>query len=164
MSETAEHHDDHHPPKYYVKIWVILLVLLTVSIVGPMFGIKWLTLITAFGIALVKAGMVCAYFMHLNIERKVAWYILCATLLLLLVFFTGVAPDVMKPSGTNWQSLYHEPTEEESMVHHGDEHAEDAHHGDEDTHHGDEDAKHDDGHDEHSEDEHHEADSHDEGH
>ena len=73
MSETAEHHDDHHPPKYYVKIWVILLVLLTVSIVGPMFGIKWLTLITAFGIALVKAGMVCAYFMHLNIERKVAW-------------------------------------------------------------------------------------------
>jgi caa(3)-type oxidase subunit IV len=129
MSETAEHHDDHHPPKYYVKIWALLLVLLGVSILGPMIGIKWLTLITAFGIALVKAGMVCAYFMHLNIEKKVAWYILCATLLLLLVFFTGVAPDVMKPSGTNWRNLYHEPTAEESKVHHGDAHgADDAAH------------------------------------
>ena len=138
MSDTAEHHDDHHPPKYYVKIWIILLVLLAISIVGPLAEIKWLTLITAFGIALVKGGMVCAYFMHLNIEKKVAWYILCATLLLLLVFFTGVAPDVMKPSGTNWESLYQEPTEEETQVHHGDD-----------------DGAHDEGHD---------ADSHDAGH
>jgi len=128
MSESAEHHD--HAPGRYIKIWAILLVLLFVSIVGPTLGIKWLTLITAFGIALVKAGMVCAYFMHLNIEKKVAWYLLTATLLLLLVFFTGVAPDVMKPEGQNWQSLYHEPTEEESAVHHndhGDEHAEESH-------------------------------------
>ena len=123
MSETAEHHDDHSPGRY-VKIWVILLVLLAVSIVGPLAGIKWLTLITAFGIAVVKAGMVCAYFMHLNIEKKIAWYLLTATLLLLLVFFTGVAPDVMKPSGTNWEQLYHEPTEAESAVHH-DDHGED---------------------------------------
>ena len=106
MSDSAEHHD--HSPGRYIKIWAILLVLLGVSILGPLVGIKWLTLITAFGIALVKAGMVCAYFMHLNIEKKVAWYILTATLLLLLVFFTGVAPDVMKPSGQNWESLYHE--------------------------------------------------------
>jgi caa(3)-type oxidase subunit IV len=121
MSDTAEHHD--HSPKKYIKIWAILLVLLGVSIVGPLAGHKWLTLITAFGIALVKAGIVCAYFMHLNIEKKIAWYLLTATLLLLLIFFTGVAPDVMKPSGQNWKSIYHEPTKEESAVHHGD-HAE----------------------------------------
>ena len=124
MSDSEEHHD--HGPSRYVKIWVILLVLLVVSIVGPMLEIKWLTLITAFGIAIVKAGMVCAYFMHLNIEKKVAWYLLGATLLLLLVFFTGVAPDVMKPEGQNWEQLYVEPTEEESAVHH-DDHAEDSH-------------------------------------
>ena len=128
MSDSAEHHD--HSPARYIKIWAILLVLLCVSIVGPMVGIKWLTLITAFGIALVKAGMVCAYFMHLNIEKKIAWYVLTATLLLLLVFFTGIAPDVMKPSGQNWESLYHEPTAEESAVHHDDhggEHAGETH-------------------------------------
>ena len=129
MSETAEHHE-HHGPGRYVKIWVILLVLLAVSILGPLVGFKWLTLITAFGIAIVKAGMVCAYFMHLNIEKKVAWYLLFATLLLLLVFFTGVAPDVMKTGGTNWESLYIEPTEEEVQVHHddhGDDHSDDGH-------------------------------------
>ena len=126
MSKSAEH-DDHSSGRY-IKIWAILLILLGVSIIGPLIGIKWLTLITAFGIALVKAAMVCAYFMHLNIEKKVAWYLLTATLLLLLVFFTGVAPDVMKPTGQNWRTLYHEPTEEESAVHHpehGDDHDQD---------------------------------------
>ncbi len=116
MSEAAEHHDDHSSGKY-VKIWAILLVLLAVSIIGPTLGIKWLTLITAFGIAIVKAGMVCAYFMHLNIELKYIWYLLLATLLLLLVMFTGFAPDVMKPSGQRWSSTYVEPTEEEIAVH-----------------------------------------------
>lgn len=113
MSDTAENHHDSHSPKYYVKIWGILLVLLVISLVGPELGIKWLTLITAFGIALVKAGMVCAYFMHMNIEKKYVWYILTATLLLLLVMFTGLAPDIMKPTGQNWENLYHEPTAEE---------------------------------------------------
>ena len=130
MSESAEHNHGDHSGKRYVKIWVILLVLLVISFVGPELGIKWVTLVTAFGIAIVKCLMVCAYFMHLNIEKKVAWYLLGATMLLLLVFFTGVAPDVMKPSGQNWESLYHEPTEEESAVHHddhGDDHSDDGH-------------------------------------
>jgi caa(3)-type oxidase subunit IV len=135
MSDTAEHHHDSHPPKYYVKIWGFLLILLVISFVGPELGIKWLTLITAFGIALVKAGMVCAYFMHMNIEKKYVWYILTATLLLLLVMFTGLAPDIMKPTGQNWKNMYHEPTAEEwdeQQAHghddsHGAGHAEDTH-------------------------------------
>ena len=120
MSEAAEHPDDHSSGRY-VKIWVILLVLLAISIIGPTLGIQWLTLITAFGIALVKAGMVCAYFMHLNIELKYIWYMLFATLLLLLVLFTGFAPDVMKPDGQRWFSNYVEPSEEEIAVHHPEE-------------------------------------------
>lgn len=130
MSEAAEHQEHHeaHGAGRYVKIWIILLVLLGVSVIGPLAEIKWLTLITAFGIALVKAGMVCAYFMHLNIEKKLAWYILFATLLLLLVFFTGIAPDVMKPEGQNWESLYVEPTQADVEGHgYGDGHAEKAH-------------------------------------
>ncbi|QXD24520.1 cytochrome C oxidase subunit IV family protein [Opitutia bacterium ISCC 51] len=118
MSEAVEDHS--HSSSKYIKIWGILLVLLVISFVGPELGIKWLTLITAFGIAIVKAFMVCAYFMHMNIEKNYIWYLISATLLLLLVFFAGVAPDVMKPSGQNWEQLYHEPTYEESQVHHGD--------------------------------------------
>ena len=40
---TEEH--THHPN--YVKIWAVLLVLLIVSVIGPMFGIRVVTLITA---------------------------------------------------------------------------------------------------------------------
>ena len=56
MSEHA------HPN--YVKIWAILLGLLAVSVAGPFLGIWWVTLITAFGVALVKAYLVSANFMR----------------------------------------------------------------------------------------------------
>ena len=57
--------------QHYVKIWGILLVLLVISICGPMLEIKVVTLITAFGIAIVKAWVVASYFMHLNIEKNI---------------------------------------------------------------------------------------------
>ena len=60
-----------HAHPNYVKIWALLLVLLVVSIIGPELGIPWLTLVTAFGIALVKTYYVAAYFMHLNFEKKI---------------------------------------------------------------------------------------------
>lgn len=93
-----------HSPANYVKIWGILLVLLIVSIVGPMFEIKWLTLITAFGIAIVKATIVAAYFMHLNVEKRFIWYMLITMLLLIFLFFIGVSSDILKPDGNNWKN------------------------------------------------------------
>ncbi len=90
----------HHPN--YVKIWGILLVLLAVSIAGPTLEIKAVTLITAFGIAIVKAYLVAKNFMHLNIEPRYAVYLLCTVLVFMLLFFAGAAPDVMKHEGTNW--------------------------------------------------------------
>jgi len=96
MSEHAEHHVN------YVKVWVILLCLLVVSILGPMIGIQAITLITAFGIAIVKAYLVAKNFMHLNIEPRYAVYLLTTVLVFMLLFFAGTAPDVMKHEGTNW--------------------------------------------------------------
>lgn len=101
-STHGEGHDHEHSPMQYVKIYVILLVLFAISVAGPMLEIRVLTLITAFGIAIVKALMVAAYFMHLNIEKKFVWYMLFGMLLLVGVFFTGVATDIMKPYGRNW--------------------------------------------------------------
>ena len=49
---VATAHAHEHPN--YIKIWGILLALLCVSIAGPMLGIKVVTLITAFGIAIVR--------------------------------------------------------------------------------------------------------------
>jgi caa(3)-type oxidase subunit IV len=96
MSEHAEHEVN------YVKIWMILLALLVVSILGPFLGIKVVTLITAFGIAIVKAYLVAKNFMHLNIEPRYVVYLLLTMLVFMLLLFAGVAPDVMKHEGTNW--------------------------------------------------------------
>jgi len=97
MSEHVE-----HAPTNYVKIWGILLVLLVISIAGPFLEIQVVTLITAFGIAIVKAYLVAKNFMHLNVEPRYAVYLLVTMLMLMLLFFAGTAPDVMKDSGSNW--------------------------------------------------------------
>ncbi len=96
MSEDA--HD-----RKYVKIWMILVGLLGVSIVGPLFEIQVVTLITAFGVAVVKAFMVAKHFMHLTVQPRYVIYITSVCLVLMVVFWAGVAPDVYKWEGTNWE-------------------------------------------------------------
>ena len=100
MSEHA------HPN--YVKIWAILLGLLAVSVAGPFVGIWWVTLVTAFGVAFVKAYLVCANFMHLNVERRYINYLLVTSLVFVLLFFAGTAPDVMNYDGDNWTKTFDE--------------------------------------------------------
>jgi caa(3)-type oxidase subunit IV len=99
MSEQPEHSE--HETNY-VKIWAILLCLLVVSILGPFLEIKIVTLLTAFGIAIVQAYLVAKNFMHLNIEPRYAVYLLTTMLVFVLLFFAGTAPDVMKHEGANW--------------------------------------------------------------
>jgi caa(3)-type oxidase subunit IV len=100
--DHAEHHV--HPPSYYVKIWGVLMVLLVISIIGPEIGIKWVTLTTAFGIAVVKAYLVASKFMHLNIEKRYASFLIITAILLMGIFFFGVAGDVMNHDGQRWEN------------------------------------------------------------
>ena len=93
----------HGPHRNYVKIWGILLALLVVSVVGPMAGIRVVTLITAFGIALVKAYMVAKNFMHLDIEKPIVHWMLLVGLSLMVLLYGALAPDVQKATGQNWQ-------------------------------------------------------------
>ena len=109
MTQHAHADAPHHDETSYVAIWGVLCALLVVSVIGPMVGIRLLTLITAFGIAIVKAYMVCRYFMHLGIEKKWVAYILGFMLALMLVFFGGVAPDVLEHEGLQWEKTYVEP-------------------------------------------------------
>lgn len=105
---------------HYVKVYLALLVLLVVSILGPEvaprlgegeipgLGIRVSTfamLVTAFGIAVVKAWLVVKNFMHLSIERPIAKWFLAASVLLLALFWGGIAPDVQSHSGANWENL-----------------------------------------------------------
>jgi caa(3)-type oxidase subunit IV len=94
--------DHAHNPNKYRNIYIALLVLLAVSIIGPEFGILWLTLVTAFGIALVKSWMVVREFMHLKDERRIIVWVLAGSLLLMFLLFAGVAPDILNHEGANW--------------------------------------------------------------
>ena len=109
MAQPAQADVVHHDETNYVAIWGVLCALLGISVLGPMVGVRLLTLITAFGIAIVKAYMVCRYFMHLNIEKQWVVYVLGFMLALMLVFFGGVAPDVLTHEGLRWQKTYVEP-------------------------------------------------------
>lgn len=126
MEASATHEAAHsgHSPEVYVRIWGILLVLLVISIVGPMFGIRVVTIITAFGIAIVKAMLVASYFMHLNVERKMIWYLLVAMLLTMGLFFAGTSADVMTGGGLRWTN---QSAQEHIQQHQGGE-KKDAHH------------------------------------
>ena len=96
-------HATHHPN--YFKIYWILLALLGVSVAGPMLGIKAVTLITAFGIAVVKAYLVASNFMHLKIEKQYISYLLLTVIALMGLFYAGVSPDVMNHRGRNWENV-----------------------------------------------------------
>jgi caa(3)-type oxidase subunit IV len=86
-----------------VKIWGILVALLCVSVAGPFLGHPLITLITAFGIAVVKAYLVAKHFMHITIEKRFIPYIILTMLVFMLLFFAGTSPDVMKKDGTQWE-------------------------------------------------------------
>jgi caa(3)-type oxidase subunit IV len=102
-AEPSEHHDEHHEHPNYVRIWAILLVLLGISVTGPMLEIKIVTLITAFGVACVKAYLVAKNFMHINIARRYVAYLVTTCLVFMLLLFAGVAPDVMMKEGSGWE-------------------------------------------------------------
>ena len=104
-SHAGHSHGDHagHGDSHYFKVYFTLLALLSVSIVGPMIGIKAVTLVTAFGIAVVKAYLVAKNFMHINLTPRFVIYTVTTTLVFMLLFFAGTAPDVMKNHGTNWE-------------------------------------------------------------
>jgi caa(3)-type oxidase subunit IV len=98
----AHAESDGAPHRNYVKIWAILSSLLVVSVTGPMLGIRVVTLIAAFGIALVKAYLVAKNFMHLDIEKPIVKWLLALALLIMVLLYTLVAPDVERSSGQHW--------------------------------------------------------------
>ena len=105
MSEAhAEAHADEHEA-HYKKIYYVLVGLMIVTVIGPEIGIQWLTMITAFGVAVVKAYLVCKNFMHLNVQPRYVVYFLATSLVFMLLFYAGTAGDVQKQVGQNWEKL-----------------------------------------------------------
>ena len=108
----SDHEDHEHAHPDYKKIYFVLLALLVVSIFGPelvknsenRIFVVTVVLITAFVVAFIKAGMVAAWFMHLDVEKKIVWFLMAICLLCMLVFLAGVSPDVLNTEGDNWKN------------------------------------------------------------
>lgn len=102
--QDGSHHDGGHHVDYK-KIYFTLLGLLVVSVAGPFLGIVWVTLLTAFGIAIVKANLVIQNFMHLRWEKRLMKWMLTTSLILMALFLAGVSPDVLNHEGSNWENI-----------------------------------------------------------
>jgi caa(3)-type oxidase subunit IV len=115
-------HDEAEHLRFYFKIYATLIVLFLISVAGPvvggLVGSKSLVLVTAFGIALVKAYLVCAHFMHLNIEKRYIGYLLTTTLVFMFLFYAGVSPDVMEHRGRNWENVAAQTEVERALKEH----------------------------------------------
>ena len=93
--------EDHKHPNY-IMIWVILLVLTVLEVAvaySPRYlsevdGIIIITIVLLIGMALVKAGLVAAYFMHLKFEQRNFVMIVSFPLVLACVLVILLLPDV----------------------------------------------------------------------
>jgi len=124
-------HGDHGHHRDYMKIYWILLVLLAISIVGPFAEITIITMITAFGVAFVKAYLVAKNFMHLDVEKPIIWYSLATALVFMVLMFAGLSPDVMNHEGSRWVNVAAKAEVERGLAagsgHHDDDHGDGEH-------------------------------------
>jgi len=139
----SEEHAAHEGPSYF-KTYVTLMVLMFLSLIGAWIGaqveILAITLISAFGIAVVKAYLVAARFMHLNIEKRYIVYMLTTCLAFMFLFYTAIVSDIQNDTGANWtkpqwierEAAWADGTwvDPNPVEHHGDEggHGEEAEH------------------------------------
>jgi caa(3)-type oxidase subunit IV len=79
----------------YVAIWGILVAALIVSLLMAGMKLPVVTLVLIFSVAIVKAWLVAAYFMHLKYEPFFVLLVVFAGLACLYFLFVGLVPDVV---------------------------------------------------------------------
>ncbi|MCI0364252.1 MAG: cytochrome C oxidase subunit IV family protein [Phycisphaerales bacterium] len=100
-----KHHDPHHAsvghlvsPKILIATAAALLVLtfVTVQVASIDFSavdLRELNIFVALGIAVIKASLVCLYFMHLRWDRPFNAFLLIASLALVALFISFALTD-----------------------------------------------------------------------
>lgn len=99
--------NDHqaHSVSHYIQIWATILILFVVSItIAQVSYERPFVLVTSFGIAMVQAFLVAAYFMHLREEKAYITYLLISMLLALVLLYAGTMGDVNHSAGKNWEA------------------------------------------------------------
>jgi caa(3)-type oxidase subunit IV len=76
----------------YVALWGILVAALVISVLLGEMHIPVLTVVLIFSVAVAKAYLVAAYYMHLRYEPLFVMMIMVAGLACLYVMFFGLVP------------------------------------------------------------------------
>ncbi len=84
-----------HNTGFYVKIWVVLVVMLGVSIAIGQMGHVILATTLIFMIATIKAYLVMAFYMGLASEARYVTWVLISGLVIVIILFFGIMPDVL---------------------------------------------------------------------
>ena len=85
---------DYHGHPNYGKVFLSLVLLMGVSLVVGYFTSPVIAVGLIFLVALLKAGLVVANFMHLKFEPVLVFIVVLVVLFILLSFFWGVFPDI----------------------------------------------------------------------
>ena len=95
------HHAEEHAEPKYGLVWVGLLVLTIVELFVAQSGMPKVGIVICLcALALAKAGMVAAYFMHLKFEKYALVLIVVSPLLLSAILYIGLVPD--STTHTHW--------------------------------------------------------------
>jgi cytochrome c oxidase subunit 4 len=89
--------DDHAEPDYWM-VWLALAVLTIVELLVAQVqspGTRAFVIFSLCALALVKAALVAAYFMHLKFERSALILIVLSPLLLSGILYIGLVPDAI---------------------------------------------------------------------
>jgi caa(3)-type oxidase subunit IV len=95
MSEQIESHRDH--TGRYVAIWGILVAALLVSLLLGGMNLPIVTVVLIFSVAVVKAYMVMADFMHIKGAPIFVTVILATGAVCIFLLFFGTLTDVVFP-------------------------------------------------------------------
>lgn len=84
----------HAPIRTYLTVWGWLFVLSALAYFVDIVHITgWIKAVLLTVLALMKAGLIVAFFMHLRFERLTLIYAILAPLVLLVAMIVGLVPD-----------------------------------------------------------------------
>jgi len=89
----SNHGESHAEPNYWM-VWAALLILTVAEVMVVKLSMpKVVMVVSLCAMALVKAGLVAAYFMHLKFEKHVLIVVVLSPLLLSAILYIGLVPD-----------------------------------------------------------------------
>ena len=89
----THHTHDHVEPNYWM-VWLALLILTIVELYAAQAPVPRAAVVFSLcALALAKAALVAAYFMHLKFEKGALILIVLSPLLLSAILYIGLVPD-----------------------------------------------------------------------